>query len=113
MTDEEKELQVGLYWEAMRVKEELDSALSKNDITESIYNKSIVELCHKYILQGLSDYSLNLLLFTTPDYFSTSAIAQMKDDPAFFDKCSFIFEILDYLGYIPIDVFATQSHGKA
>jgi hypothetical protein len=107
------EEQTELFWEAIRLKEELETQLNKNQINEDTYNISIVDLCYRYILKGLADYSVNLLLYTKPDYFNNNAIKHMKEDQIFYDKCMFIFEILNHLGYIPSNAFVNQGEAKA
>lgn len=102
-----------LSLQASHIKEELDEMLKDNQITEDEYNKSLTELAYSFIIDGYPGDGLQILLTVKGDYFKKAAIKQFEEDAEFFAKCSLIFEVFSYMGYIDYDIMSTQSPGDA
>lgn len=96
-----------------QVKIDLDISLNNKELSEPEYNKNIVELAYEYVLNGFPDDCLLMLVNLKSDYFATQAIIDFDEDHLFLRKCSFIFEVLAYVGHVPFEALCTQPVGKA
>ncbi len=102
-----------LLMQADIVKEDLDRLSTEKSISDAEYNKNISILAYEYGINGFPDDCLLMLMNLKGDYFQEDAIQHFKDDESFFSKCYLMFEVLNFIGHVPGDAFATQPIAKA
>lgn len=95
------------------LKKELDDNHANEQISDEDYNKQIAILAYQFAINKFPDECLEMLLNIKGDYFKKEAVKHFKEDESFFNQCSFIFEILSFLNFVPYDIMATQSAAKA
>jgi hypothetical protein len=94
------------------VRQDLGERLKEGLISDCEYDKGLISLSYEYFLHGHIEDGLMVLCEVKDEYFAKTMVEHLED-LEFNKKCLFIFDILDWKGFIPYNTLATQKPGKA